>query len=330
MKLFNKLVMTGLAFAVSTSIAAAADYTMRISHQFPPTHHTAKRLEQMAKDVAKETDGKVEVQIFGAAQLFKPKQHHAAVASGQLEAAIILSIQWGGSLPEMAVTQIPYLMNAPAKQKAFLGSEAAKILDQKMLDKGVRNIGWIVDTNDLVFTSSTQLLDSPPKFKGVKIRGLNKLFDSGLSAMGAVAVSMPGSEVYQALQTGVIDAALTGVQAASSRKFYEVQDYGAATAIFLVFDNLVVNPEWWDGLPEDVRAGITRAVDKAVQSSLITHEGVNPDDIKKLNDAGMETVVLTPEQASALEEAMQPAVRAEFLKSTGDDGQKLIDLIKAL
>src|SRR3546814_18493368 len=91
--------------------------------------------------------------------------------------------------------------------------------------------------------------------------------------MCAVAVSMPGSEVYQALQTGVIDAALTGVQAASSRKFYEVQDYGAATAIFLVFDNLVVNPEWWDGLPEDVRAGITRAVDKAVQSSLITHGG---------------------------------------------------------
>src|SRR3546814_1053375 len=134
--------------------------------------------------------------------------------------------------------------------------------------------------------------------------------------MCAVAVSMPGSEVYQALQTGVIDAALTGVQAASSRKFYEVQDYGAATAIFLVFDNLVVNPEWWDGLPEDVRAGITRAVDKAVQSSLITHEGVNPDDIKKLNDAGMETVVLTPEQASALEEAMQPAVRAEDRKST--------------
>src|SRR3546814_1497699 len=100
---------------------------------------------------------------------------------------------------------------------------------------------------------------------------LNKLFDSGLSAMGAIPVSMPGSEVYQALQTRVIDAALTGVQAASSRKFYEVQDYGAATAIFVVFDNLVVNPEWWDGLPEDVRAGITRAADKAVQSRSEEH-----------------------------------------------------------
>lgn len=330
MKLINKLFITGVALAMSTSLASAADYTMRISHQFPPSHHTAQRLQQMAKDVAQETDGKVEVQIFGAAQLFKPNQHHAAVASGQLESAIILTIQWGGSLPEMAVTQIPYLMNAPAKQKAFLGSEAASILEQKLLDKGVRNIAWIVDTNDLVFTSSTQVLDTPEKFKGVKIRGLNKLFDAGLSAMGAVPVSMPGSEVYQALQTRVVDAALTGVQAASSRKFYEVQDYGAATAIFLVFDNLVVNPQWWDGLPEDVRAGITRAADKAVQSSLITHEGVDPAEIKKLNEAGMEAVVLTPEQAKAFEEAMQPAVREEFLKSTGDEGRKLIELIKAL
>ncbi len=135
MKLINKLFITGVALAMSTSLASAADYTMRISHQFPPSHHTAQRLQQMAKDVAQETDGKVEVQIFGAAQLFKPNQHHAAVASGQLESAIILTIQWGGSLPEMAVTQIPYLMNAPAKQKAFLGSEAASILEQKLLDK---------------------------------------------------------------------------------------------------------------------------------------------------------------------------------------------------
>lgn len=53
---------------------------MRLSHQFPPAHHTAVNLEQFAKEVAQETDGTVEVQIFGAAQLFKPAQHHAAVA----------------------------------------------------------------------------------------------------------------------------------------------------------------------------------------------------------------------------------------------------------
>lgn len=330
MKTTWKLFTAAVALAVSATAAQAAEYTMRISHQFPPSHHTAKRMEQFAKDVAANTHGKVKVELFGAAQLFKPGQQLAAVASGEVESAIILSIQWGGSLPDMAVTQIPFLMSSPAKQEAFIGSKAAQFLDQKMLKKGVRNIGWIVDTNNLIFTSSTQLLDSPSKFKGIKIRGLNKLFDAGLSAMGAVPVSMPGSEVYQALQTRVVDAALTGVQAASARKYYEVQKYGAATAIFLVFDNLVVNPAWWDSLPADVRAGITKAADKAVQSSLIRDKGVDPAKIKKLNDEGMHAVVLTPEQDKAFEAVMQPAVRNEFLKSAGGDGQKLIDMIKAL
>lgn len=326
----KKLSIVAITLAMSAGLAQAAEYTMRISHQFPPSHHSAKLMEQFAKNVAKDTHGKAEVQLFGAAQLFKPQQQHAAVASGQIESALILSIQWGGTIPEMAVTQIPFFMSSPAKQKAFIGSKPAQLLDEKMAKKGVKNIGWIVDTNDLIFTSSNHLLDAPDKFKGVKIRGLNKLFDSGLIAMGAVPVSMPGSEVYQALQTKIVDAGLTGVQAANARRYYEVQPYGAATAIFLVFDNLVVNPAWWDGLPKDVQKGIQQAADEAVQASLIKHDGVSPDDIKKLTDKGMQAVILTPEQDNALKAVMQPAVREAFLKSTGDEGRELIKLIDGL
>lgn len=324
------LAACALTMALGSAPALAADHTMRISHQFPPSHHTAQLLEQFAKDVEAETNGKAEVQIFGAAQLYKPQQHHAAVAGGQIESAIILSIQWGGTIPEMAATTIPFLISSPEKQRAFMGSDAAKLLDQKLLDKGVQNIGWIVDTNDIVFTSSTGLLDAPEKFKGVKMRGLNRLFDSGLEAMGAVSVAMPGSEVYQALQTRVIDAALTGVQAASARKFYEVQKYGVATPIFLVFDNLVVNPDWWNKLPQDVREGIQRAADKAVQTSIIPHEGVNEEDIKALTDNGMEVVVLNKDQQAAMAAAMQPAVMKEFKKAAGADGEKLLDMLQAL
>jgi len=319
-----------LTAALMGAPALAADHTMRISHQFPPSHHTAQLLEQFAKDVATETDGKAEVQLFGAAQLYKPQQHHAAVAGGQIEAAIVLSIQWGGTIPEMAVTTIPFLISSPEKQRAFMDSEAADLLDQKLLEKGVKNIAWIVDTNDIVFTSSTGLLDSPEKFEGVKMRGLNRLFDAGLEAMGAVSVAMPGSEVYQALQTRVIDAALTGVQAASARKFYEVQQYGVATPIFLVFDNLLVNPDWWNKLPADVQEGIQRAADKAVQDSIITHDSVEEADIKALTDNGMEVVVLNKAQQDAMAAVMQPAVIEEFKKAAGSDGEKLLDMVRGL
>ncbi len=328
MNLTIKLGIAALAAACTTG-AFAADYTMRLSHQFPPTHHSAKNMEQFAADVKANTNGKVEVQIFGAAQLFKPNQHHAAVAGGKIESAIVLSFQWGGTIPEMNVTIIPYFMSSVDKMRKFPGSEPAKLLDAKMEAKGVKNIAWIVDANDGIFTSNKAPLIKPEDFKGVKIRGLSKLFDAGLSAMGASPSAMPGSEVYQALQTGVIDAGFTGVEAAFSRRFYEVQKFGVASTIILAYDNLIVNPAWWDKLPADVRKGIEAAARAAEQRLLPKSDDIPADDIKALRDKGMNVTVLTKAQEKAMAEAMQPAVIKEFNEAS-PDGAKLIELIRKL
>lgn len=322
--------MLSISAALLCTPALAADYTMRISHQFPPAHHTAQNLEQFAKEVKEATKGRVEVQNFGAAQLFKPNQNHPAVASGKVEAAAILSFQWGGTIPEMSVTIIPYLMTSVAKQKAFIKSDAAKQLDAKMAAKGVTNIAWLVDTNDGIFTSNSKPLVTPADFAGVKIRGLNKLFDEGLVAMGAAPSAMPGSEVYQALQTGVIDAGFTGVEAANSRKFYEVQKFGVASNIILAFDNLVVNPAWWNGLPADLRKAIQAAADRAVARSIRKSDGIPAENIKVLNDKGMKAIALTKAQEQVMSDAMQPAVKKEFLRQTAPDGVKLIEALDKL
>lgn len=330
MKSVLRITVLSAAALTAAGATLAADFTMRISHQFPPTHHTAVNLVQFASDVKAATKDKVEVQIFGAAQLFKPNQQHAAVAGGKVEAASILSFQWGGTIPEMSVTVIPYLMTSPAKIQSFIKSEAARILDAKMEAKGVKNIGWMVDANDGLFTSSKRQLDTPASFQGIKVRGLNKTFDQGLIAMGAAPASMPGSEVYQALQTGVLDAGLTGVQAAYDRKFFEVQKFGAASNLILAFDNLVVNPSWWNGLPEDVRGAIQKAADAAVQRSIPKAAGIPAAGIQRLRDKGMNAVVLTPAQEKAMAEAMQPEVKKAFMSSTGPDGIKLLQIISGL
>jgi len=309
--------------------AVAAEYTMRLSHQFPPAHHEAKNMEQFAADVKAATHGRVEVQIFGAAQLFKPNQHHAAVASGKIESAIMLSFQWGGTIPEMNVTIIPYYMSYVSKMRKFPGSEAAKLLDAKMEAKGVKNLAWLVDANDGIFTSSKGLLVRPEDFKGIKIRGLTKLFDAGLVAMGAAPAAMPGSEVYQALQTGVIDAGFTGVQAAYSRKFFEVQKFGVASNIILAYDNLVVNPEWWGKLPPDLQKAILDCVAKAEARVMPASDEIPAEHIQQLRDKGMNVVVLTKEQEKAMSDAMQPAVLKAFRASSPDAG-KLLDLIDKL
>ncbi len=328
MKFPAKLAAAALAATLAAGVHAA-DYTMRMSHQFPPAHHSAKNLEQFAADVKANTGGKVEVQIFGAAQLYKPNQHHAAVAGGKIESAIVLSFQWGGTIPEMNVTIIPYFMSSVDKMRKFRGSQAQKLLDAKMADKGVTNIAWFMDANDGIFTSAKAALVRPEDFKGVKIRGLSKLWDEGLAAMGAQPSAMPGSEVYQALQTGVIDAGFTGVKAANSRRFYEVQKFGVASNIILAYDNLIVNPAWWNGLPADVRKGITDAVAAAEARAIPAADGIPPQDAQVLRDKGMNVTVLTKAQEKVMADAMQPAVIKAF-NASSPDAPRLIELIKGL
>ena len=309
--------------------ALAADVTMRLSHQFPPAHHSAKNMEQFAADVKAATKGRVEVQIFGSAQLFKPNQNHSAVASGKVEAAAIVGFTLGGAIPEINVTLIPYYVTSLDKIRKFPGSDASRLLDAKLLEKGLKNIGWMVDASDGIFTSAKSALVKPEDFKGIKIRGLSKLFDSGLAAMGAAPSAMPGSEVYQALQTGVIDAGFTGVAAAYERKFFEVQKFGVASNIILAHDVLVVNPAWWNGLPADLRQAIQDAARKAEQRSIPATAEIPASDIQNLRDKGMNVTVLTPAQEKAMADAMQPAVMKAFLASS-PDAQKLLDLIGKL
>ena len=198
--------------------------------------------------------------------------------------------------------------------------------------RGVKNIAWIVDTNDGIFTSAKKPLAAPADFAGLKIRGLNKLFDAGLDAMGASPSAMPGSEVYQALQTGVLDAGFTGVKAANSRKFYEIQKYGVASNIILAFDNLVVNPAWWNGLPADLRDGDPgrgRQGGRSARSA--PADGVPPEDVKVLNDKGMQTIALTKAQEKV--DGRRDAARGRRRSSsraTAPDGVKLLEMIDRL
>ncbi len=303
--------------------------TFRISHQLPPGHHIAKLVDQFAADVEGRTNGAVDVQVLGANQAFSPDQNHPAVARGEVEGALSVNFQWGNTIPELNVVTIPYYFTDIDRIRKFPGSDLSGILESKLQERGVRNIGWFFTTNQSIFTSSHKPLIETEDFKGTKIRGLNKLVDQALVAVGAAPAAMSGSEVYQALQTGVIDAGLTDVSAAFSRKYFEVQKYGTVAPFFSVYFHLYVNPEWWDGLSEENRAAIQAAASKAEQDSIPLTEKTAEDAITKLRENGMEIHIQTPEEADVWEKAMQPPVMDAFLKSS-PDAQKVIDAAEKL
>ena len=230
-------------FVLGASVATAQPVVMRVSHQVPPAHHLTKLLQGFAADVKARTNGGVDVQLFGSEQLAKAAENFPQVARGNIEAAVSVNFQWGTTIPEMSVTLIPYYMTDLAQIKRFPTSEARKFLDAKLEARGVHSVAWLYITRESIFTSGKKPLVTLDDFKGVKIRGLNSLTDHALTAIGAAPSAMPGSEVYQALQSGVLDAGLTDLSAAYSRKYYEIQKYGTVAPYFTVFFHVYVNPE---------------------------------------------------------------------------------------
>ena len=311
-------------------IAVAQPVVMRISHQVPPAHHMTKLLEGFAADVKQRTKGQVEVQLFGSEQLAKAGENFPAVAKGNIEAAMSVNFQWGTTIPEMSATLIPYFLTDLEKIKRFPTSEARKFLDQKLEQRGVHSVAWLYITRESIFTSSKKPLIALDDFKGVKIRGLNSLTDNALTAVGAAPSAMPGSEVYQALQAGVLDAGLTDLSAAYSRKYYEVQKYGTVTPFFTIFFHMYVNPAWWEKLKPEYRAAIEAAAAKAEQQAFPITEATAAAALKDLQTKGMTIHVQTPPEQQTWKAAMQKPVMDAFLKSAPADGPKIVELLQKL
>lgn len=315
------------AFALA---ASAQPVVMRISHQVPPAHHMTKLLEGFAADVKQRTNGQVEVQLFGSEQLAKAAENFPAVARGTIEAAMSVNFQWGTTIPEMSATLLPYSMSSLDKIRRFPDSDARKFLDQKLEQRGVKSVAWLFITRETIITSSKKPIIALDDFKGVKIRGLNSMTDAALVAAGAAPSAMPGSEVYQALQSGVLDAGLTDLSAAYSRKYYEVQKFGTVGPIYTIYFHMYANPAWWNKLSPAHRQAIEAAAAKAEKDAIVVTEATAQAALKDLQTKGMTIHVQTPQEQDAWRAVMEKPVRDAFLKSAPDGGAKILELLQKL
>ena len=321
-----RLLAAASALALATS-AAAQPVVMRISHQVPPAHHMTKLLESFAADVKTRTNGGVEVQLYGSEQLAKAAENFPQVARGTIEAAMSVNFQWGTTIPEMSATLIPYAMSDLERIKRFPTSDARKFLDAKLEQRGVHSVAWLYITRQTIITSSKRPIVAIDDFKGVKIRGLNSMTDKGLAAAGAAPSAMPGSEVYQALQSGVLDAGLTDVSAGYSRKYYEVQKYGTVGPIFTIYFHMYANPAWWAKLKPEHRQAIEAAASKVEAEAIGVTEATADAAIRDLQGKGMTIHLQTPQEQAAWRAVMEKPVRDAFLQTAPEGGPKIIELL---
>ncbi len=309
---------------------AQAATVMRLSHQFPPSHHNARVMASFAEEVKTRSNGGIDVQVFPAEQLAKAGENFPGVARGAFEAAAAVNFQWGSTLPEMNAPTIPYLFSNIASIRRFPGSDAARQLESLLERRAVRNLMWLYTSRQAIFTSNRKPIIATEDFRGLKVRGLNALTDNALSAVGAAPSSMPGPEVPQALQSGVLDAGLTDLSAAVSRRFYEFQKYGTVTPFFCVMSHVYVNPRWWNALPAAHKAVLEAAARAAETQQMAVTEATASAAATELREKGMTLHLQTPEEAAAWKAQMQPPVLAAFLRLAPNDGQKVIDALARL
>jgi C4-dicarboxylate-binding protein DctP len=322
--------LLGSAVLLATpAIARAQGATMRLSHQYPPAHHIAKVLAAFAEEVNARNAG-VTVQVYPAEQLAKVAENFPGVARGAFEAAVATNFTWGNTIPEMSAPTIPFLFTELPRIRKFPGSEAARFLDAASLRRGVRSVAWLFTTRSSIFTSGKKPIIQLADFQGLKIRGLNPLIDNALRAAGAAPAATPAPEVVGALQSGVLDAGLTDVSAAVSRRFYEVQKFGTVSPFFCVYTQVYVNPRFWDGLPSGARAALEAALRKAETDAVEVTERTAAAAVGELRAKGMTIHEQTPAEAEAWRAVMQQPVIDAFLRAAPEGGPRILELLRGL
>ncbi len=215
-----------------------------------------------------------------------------------------------------------------ADQALPVVGSARAILDDKLAQRGVKSVAWLYITRETIITSSKKPIVALDDFKGVKIRGLNTLTDAALTAVGAAPSAMPGSEVYQALQSGVLDAGLTDISAAYSRKYYEVQKFGTVGPIFTIYFHMYANPAWWGKLSAPHQKAIEAAAAKVEQDAIGVTEATAAAALKDLAGKGMAMHVQSAQEQATWRGAMEKPVVDAFLVSAPEGGPKIIELLE--
>jgi C4-dicarboxylate-binding protein DctP len=231
-------------------------------------------------------------------------------------------------IKEFEVFDLPYILpDLKTLRKVTDGPLGARLL--KLLDsKGMTGLAYW--DNGFKQMSANKKLIAPADYKGLKFRiQSSKVLEAQFRALGAIPQVMAFSEVYQALQTGVVDGQENTWSNIYTQKMHEVQKYMTVTNHGYIGYVVVVNKKFWDGLPPDIRDELTKAMKEATAYGNGASAQDNEEALEAIKKTGKsEIITLTPEQNEAMRKAMMPVYKEvasrvgqplidEFLKETG-------------
>lgn len=247
---------------LSMQTAWAQTSTLKISHQFPGGTVTEgdfrDRLCRMfAAEVEKRSKGSLKFEIYPGSSLMKTNAQFSSMRKGALDLSLVPLSYAGGEVPEVNIGLMPGLVTSYEQGYGWKNAEVGKELNRILLDKGIVVVSWIWQAGG-VASRGKPIID-PDDAKGMKIRGGSREMDLILKAAGAAVVSLPSNEIYAAMQTGAMDAALTSSTSLISFRLEEVSKAlttGRAGAYWFMFEPLMMSKAIFDKLSKEQQTTI--------------------------------------------------------------------------
>jgi C4-dicarboxylate-binding protein DctP len=317
------LAATSVAALAMAGPAAAADpIVIKFSHVVATNTPKGLAAEKFKELAEKYTSGKVKVEVYPNSQLYKDKEELEALQLGAVQMLAPSNSKFGPiGVKEFEVFDLPYILpDLKTLRKVTDGPLGTKLL--KLLDsKGMTGVAYW--DNGFKQMSANKKLLTPADYRGVKFRiQSSKVLEAQFRALGSIPQVMAFSEVYQALQTGVVDGQENTWSNIYTQKMHEVQKYITNTNHGYIGYVVVVNKKFWDGLPADVRAGCAKAMKEATEYGNGQSAKENEDALAEIKKTGKSEVITpTPEQDAAMRKAVDPVYKDVASRV----GQPLID-----
>jgi C4-dicarboxylate-binding protein DctP len=316
------LALTGLALGPAFAPGAAKaqqPIVIKFSHVVSPDAPKGKAAVVFKELAEKYTGGKVKVEIYPNSSLYKDKEELEALQLGSVQLLAPSLAKFGPlGVREYDVFDLPFLMSDDARARQMMASPMMADFHKKLEAKGIAPLAYW-DNGAYVYTANRPLI-RPEDFRGLKFRIQgSKVQDAVARELGAIPQTIAFSELYQTLQTGVVDGQDNAPSNILTQKLHEVQKYLTVSYHGRLTYALISNKKFWDGLPPDVKEPLARAVKESTDFFNETAAKDNDDALEKIKASGrVQFHYLTDEEKKAWVAKLMP-VHKEMQSRFGKD-----------
>jgi C4-dicarboxylate-binding protein DctP len=319
----NKFIKIATAVAFLATVSMAAEYTIKFSHVVSANTPKGKAADFFAKRVDELTGGKVEVKVFPSSQLYTDKAVMKALQIGNVQMAAPSFSKFTSLVPQLQLFDLPFLFRDVDHLHAVMDGEVGKKLKDMVTKKGFVALDYW-DNGFKQLSSNKKALIWPKDAEGQKFRIMSsKVLEAQFKALGANPQVLPFSEVYSALQQGVVDAAENPLSNFYTKKFNEVQsDLTLSNHGYLGY-LVVMSKRFWNKFPDDLKPKILQAMKEATayeRKEAATLESQFLADVEEYakKTGKLKIHRLTPEEVDAWRKATQ-VIYPQFYDVIGED-----------